>query len=279
MDVRKAYTPEQRKKLEKRYTPEQLAALEIGEEAVDPKDIIDKGALRNDPMSLSYLDDFSAVRPYIDHRAMSENRSFDPKAIQFKDDGDISMDFLEEAGEAKGSPATVLQRVFDKGGFIKGNSPAAEDVITQAPLPKLRDPLIRRTVRQGRTESGSELDRFYAQLSKQVGLKPIQLRTLRIKILEGHHVANQTRMGKIRKHWVLMVAGNKKGLLGIGEGSASEYEQAVMKARRNAIRSMVPIPRYERRTIYGDVKGKVGATELELFTRPPGERCSQRPAS
>lgn len=33
---------------------------------------------------------------------------------------------------------------------------------------------------------------------------------------------------------------------------------------------MQPILRYEDRTIFGDVEGKVGAVELKLMTRPPG---------
>jgi small subunit ribosomal protein S5 len=98
-----------------------------------------------------------------------------------------------------------------------------------------------------------------------------KLKQLRVKKLVQHRVANQTRMGKIAKQYILMIAGDRKGLLGIGEGSAVESEQALMKARRNAIRGMVPIPRYENRTIFGDIKGKVGATELELYTRPPGK--------
>jgi ribosomal protein S5 len=34
--------------------------------------------------------------------------------------------------------------------------------------------------------------------------------------------------------------------------------------------AMRPIKRYEQRTIFGTVSGKVGATELELYARPPG---------
>jgi hypothetical protein len=33
---------------------------------------------------------------------------------------------------------------------------------------------------------------------------------------------------------------------------------------------MQPVPRYENRTIFGDVTGKVGAVELQLMHRPPG---------
>ncbi|KAL8742979.1 MAG: hypothetical protein Q9184_008169 [Pyrenodesmia sp. 2 TL-2023] len=70
--------------------------------------------------------------------------------------------------------------------------------------------------------------------------------------------------------YFLAVAGNGRGLVGIGEGKSAEPEEARTQAKNAAIRNMQPIPRYEGRTIYGDVKGKVAATEVELMTRPPG---------
>ena len=33
---------------------------------------------------------------------------------------------------------------------------------------------------------------------------------------------------------------------------------------------MKPVPRYENRTIFGDLEHKVGATKVQLFARPPG---------
>ena len=66
--------------------------------------------------------------------------------------------------------------------------------------------------------------------------------------------------------------------MGIGEGKATEFADARTQAQYNAIRNARPIPRYEDRTIYGDVKVKMGAVEVELMTRPPGmdadEVCS-----
>ncbi|KAG9981445.1 hypothetical protein KCU78_g21479, partial [Aureobasidium melanogenum] len=40
-------------------------------------------------------------------------------------------------------------------------------------------------------------------------------------------------------------------------------------------RNMKPIPRYENRTIFGEVEGKVGASVVQLSSRPPGfgNRC------
>jgi hypothetical protein len=93
---------------------------------------------------------------------------------------------------------------------------------------------------------------------------------LKIKTLVMHFVTNQTRLGKISSCYVLAVAGDGNGRLGIGEGKALEVDDATSKANQAAIRSMRPIPRYEKRTIYGEVEGKVGACEVQLKAKPPG---------
>jgi len=91
-----------------------------------------------------------------------------------------------------------------------------------------------------------------------------------VKVLVRHRVVNQTRLGKIQSMYVLAVAGNGNGRLGIGEGKATEPDEAMDKARQAAIRNMQPIPRYEQRTIFGEVEGKVAASEVKLMARPPG---------
>jgi small subunit ribosomal protein S5 len=58
--------------------------------------------------------------------------------------------------------------------------------------------------------------------------------------------------------------------LGIGEAKGQEAEETQVNARIAAIRSMQPIPRYEERTIFGEVEGKVSAVEVKLMSRPPG---------
>jgi hypothetical protein len=42
----------------------------------------------------------------------------------------------------------------------------------------------------------------------------------------------------------------------------------------SAIRNMKAIPRYENRTIYGDLEKKVAATRVLLYSRPPGKFLS-----
>jgi small subunit ribosomal protein S5 len=93
-----------------------------------------------------------------------------------------------------------------------------------------------------------------------------------VKNLVNHRVVNQTRLGKIQSMYYLTIAGNENGMIGIGEGKAIENEDASKQAMMNAIRNMRPVPRYEDRTIYGDVEAKVGASVVQLSARSPGKK-------
>ncbi|KAF2721631.1 hypothetical protein K431DRAFT_294208 [Polychaeton citri CBS 116435] len=120
-----------------------------------------------------------------------------------------------------------------------------------------------------------EEDPALARLSLQTGLSREDIRRLRVKTLVAHRVVNQTRMGKIQSQYFLTIAGNEKGMVGVGEGKAAEEEDGRRQAMMAAIRNMKPVPRYEDRTIYGEVTGKVGASVVQLSARPPGfgNRC------
>lgn len=109
------------------------------------------------------------------------------------------------------------------------------------------------------------------RLMQMTGFNRKQISTLRVKTIYDHQVTNQTRMGKINKIYMLSIAGNSHGLIGVGEGKSEDTSEARMQSQYRAIRNMQPILRYEERTIFGDVKGKVGATELQLYNRPPGK--------
>jgi small subunit ribosomal protein S5 len=108
------------------------------------------------------------------------------------------------------------------------------------------------------------------RLRQQTGLTEQEISRIRIKNLVSHRVVNQTRMGKIQSLYFLTIAGNQDGMLGIGEGKAAEDEDGKRQAMMNAIRNMRPIPRYEERTIYGEVEGKVGGSIVQLSARSPG---------
>ena len=121
-----------------------------------------------------------------------------------------------------------------------------------------------------------ETAQAFVRLSKTTGQSIAKLRSYRVKFLVSKQPTNQTRMGKIRRNSFLAVAGDMNGHVGLGEGKAIEGDEAMRIAKLNAIRNMVPVRRYENRTIYGEIEGKVGACELTLTPLPPGYglRCS-----
>ncbi|KAL2135229.1 hypothetical protein VTI74DRAFT_9321 [Chaetomium olivicolor] len=111
---------------------------------------------------------------------------------------------------------------------------------------------------------------IYQDLKRRTGMSVQEILRLKTKRLVNRSVANQTRLGKVRKTSVLYVAGNGNGWLGIGEAKSTEPTTANLKARLLAIRNLQPIRRYENRTIYGSVEAKVSGTIVKMSARPPG---------
>jgi small subunit ribosomal protein S5 len=229
-------------------------------------------------MSVKYLDDFSKIDPVIDKQPLAPDENYDPN-LRFKDEDEIAADLTKWLENLPDDPDPVeFQKFLNDTRVMVGKEEAEMNSrdYSAPELPKLTDPLVRRHVRAMKGKDGTEVMTEHLQrLSKQTGMSTQFLRSLRWKHLVRHRVTNQTRLGKIHSMYYLTVAGNENGLLGIGEGKSTVDEEAARNALLKAYRNLTPIPRYENRTIFGDVKGKVGATELELYTRPPGKRLSQ----
>ena len=66
----------------------------------------------------------------------------------------------------------------------------------------------------------------------------------------------------------LVVVGNQKGSVGIGQGSLSKYP-TIKKATEVAKRNLIKIPLKEGRTLHHDVKGKMDLAKF-LRTAPAG---------
>jgi small subunit ribosomal protein S5 len=175
-------------------------------------------------------------------------------------------DFERRIGRRQGDPMALnyiddlatLDPVID---FLP--KPKLGEPLPRQIIPEIKDPVLKPT---DDDPEGSVLKK----LAARTGLPVSELKNLRTRLMVSHSVTNQTRMGKIRKIYALAVAGNGNGLLGIGEGKSVEHEDAIRQATYMAMRNMEPIPRYEGRTIYGDVEVKEGAVEMKVFTRPPG---------
>ena len=319
------YTTREKQLLALKYTPAQLRAIEAGEKAIDPKDVVWQARLRRDPFALTYMDDFSKIKPVIDRPVRAPDEDIDPdirplseeetesrfaawteemsqKASEYEarqmGGADAEKDIYDKAVEAGVYPGDGLTpeqraerlRKFTEYGegvdevagwerfisnaqnfFIspKGTLNSQSDSLAPA-IPKMKDERL--------TYQNEDEDPHMQRLCKQTGMSKEDIRKIRVKNLVSHRVVNQTRMGKIQSMYFLTIAGNQNGMLGIGEGKAAESEDGRRQAMMSAIRNMKPVPRYEGRTIYGDVEGKVGASVVQLSSRPPGmcAFCHQR---
>lgn len=271
-----AFTEEEYQQLKAKYTPEQVEAIRAGEAAINPQDILDQGILKRGHMTIDYIDDFSKIRPVIDKQPRAPEENYDPK-LRFKTEEELTADLTDwmmTVNKTKEGRDPVEWRKFEDNNRLTVGKAEAElnPPSYEAPaLHKMTDPLVRSQARASRaSKQDDEMAPYYQRLERITGLDQKLMKNLRYKVLLSKRVVNQTRMGKVHSQYFLVVCGNGRGLLGLGEGKTKDPEQGRRQAIMNAIRNLTPIRRYEDRTIYGDVKGKVGATELELFTRPPG---------
>ena len=265
----KPYSDAEKAALSKHYTPAQVAAIEAGEAAVDPDDLAKQATIREDPFALQYLDDLSKIRPVIDKPVRAPESNYDPN-LRFKEEDEIAEDFVHWAKNVAPNASDEDSAEYLRNMRLTVGKEEAErnprSYLAPA-IPKL-DSLAPRKASDA--DGKEDLDPSLVRLMRQTGFSLVEIRRFRVKNLVTHRVVNQTRLGKIQSIYYLTVAGNGRGLLGLGEGKSAEPEDARRQAMYAAIRNLQPISRYEDRTIYGDVKGKVGATELELMTRPPG---------
>jgi small subunit ribosomal protein S5 len=264
----------------KQYTPEQQAAIEAARKLIDPEQLAKQTGMRTDPWQVKYYDDLTKIDPVVDKPVRAPWTNIDD-ASRLKSPEEFEQDLLKLMHDI---PTPKNDNDYDPAIWDKfdrslrltvGREEAERRPRTAlAPdLPKISPPAEKRKTTRGRDGemvAEEEPSPSLVRLMQMTGYNRKQLAGLRVKTIVQHGVANQTRLGKVRKSWFLTVAGNGQGLIGVGEGKGVEMEEARLQSQYRAIRDMKPILRYEDRTIFGDVDAKVSATELELYARPPG---------
>jgi small subunit ribosomal protein S5 len=118
-------------------------------------------------------------------------------------------------------------------------------------------------------EQFTETQRFQDLMDK-TGMKMEDIAKLRRRTLIRNFVSNQIRTGKIRSMYMLSVVGNGNGMVGFGEGKSVDPSIASNMAFIQAIKNMMPVDRFENRTVYGELEAKFGASKVTLRARPPG---------
>ena len=68
----------------------------------------------------------------------------------------------------------------------------------------------------------------------------------------------------------LMVVGNEKGSIGIGQGKSKQVPDAIRKATQDATRNLVKISLKDGRTLHHDVRGRNGSGKVLLRSAPAG---------
>lgn len=120
-------------------------------------------------------------------------------------------------------------------------------------------------------ELGSSKNTIAKELSLLTGLDENYIDKLTAKPLIMKRVSNQTAKGKIPTNYALVVVGDKRGMIGIGEGKDRvEMSRAVSKAHWNAVKNLKFIPRYEDRTIIGNIDNVFHGCKIFLRSAPPG---------
>ncbi|KAH8731213.1 hypothetical protein GQ44DRAFT_643514 [Phaeosphaeriaceae sp. PMI808] len=284
--------------LEKQYTPSQIAAIKAAESAIDTRDILTQGGIRTDPWRLPYEDDLAEIDPVTDKRVKLGPEDIPGKKVFWlanaveRDDAiaritnenlakmypdgvpEGELDAAQEKRMQESLEAAMTQAAMDPRVTYTSSNPAALESLADprhslfaTDLPRLENRMARQTRRLSTEE---EEDPRQKRLLQYLDWNKQKFRGIRVKTLVVHSVTNQTRMGKIRSLYYLTIAGNQEGLLGVGEGKSVEPDEGRKQSVMSAIRNLRPVPRYENRTIFGDLEKKIGATTVQLFARPPG---------
>jgi small subunit ribosomal protein S5 len=287
----KPYTDEEKKALAKKYTPAQMEVVELGEKVVTPEDLDKRGVIRTDIGGLRYLDDFSIVQGVVDKR-QEVDEPIDPKLrVMSEEEYGLAMsEYLKQFDglnqgldpeapdyhkKQRPNRRDVMATLAETPKFMGSNGAVRGQTLLAPGVPKFSagvdDAPVKSKKEEEEEQDERDPDGIFNQLRKQTGYTLDEILNFKVKNLVQHRVVNQTRMGKIPSMYILTIAGDGKGRLGLGQAKGQQLENTQNLAKIAAIRNMQPIPRYEDRTIFGEVEGKVSAVEVKLMARPPGE--------
>ena len=90
------------------------------------------------------------------------------------------------------------------------------------------------------------------------------------KLVAINRITKVVKGGRRFGFAALVVVGNQKGSVGIGQGKSKQVPDAIKKATEVAKRNLIQIPLKEGRTLHHDVKGKNGSGKVFMRTAPAG---------
>ena len=90
------------------------------------------------------------------------------------------------------------------------------------------------------------------------------------KLVAINRITKVVKGGRRFGFAALVVVGNQKGSIGIGQGKSKQVPDAIKKANELARRNLIQIPLRDGRTIHHDIYGKDGAGKIKLRSAPKG---------
>ena len=90
------------------------------------------------------------------------------------------------------------------------------------------------------------------------------------KLVAINRITKVVKGGRRFGFAALVVVGNEKGSIGIGQGKSKQVPDAIKKATEFAKRNQIKIPLKDGRTLHHDVKGKNGSGKVFMRSAPAG---------
>ena len=90
------------------------------------------------------------------------------------------------------------------------------------------------------------------------------------KLVAINRITKVVKGGRRFGFAALVVVGNQKGSVGIGQGKSKQVPDAIKKATEDAKRNLIKIPLKDGRTLHHDVNGKNGSGKVFLRAAPAG---------
>lgn len=136
-------------------------------------------------------------------------------------------------------------------------TPVAPEAIPAVALPKARENRVERGGRGGRG-GGRQPRRRDARAKPEFDQKIISLRRV-TRVVAG---------GRRFSFSVALVAGNRKGTVGVGQGKAGDTPLAIEKAFRDARKNMITVNTTKKMSIPHDVEAKYAASRVKIMPAP-----------
>ena len=90
------------------------------------------------------------------------------------------------------------------------------------------------------------------------------------KLVAINRITKVVKGGRRFGFAALVVVGNQKGSIGIGQGKSKQVPDAIRKATEFAKKKQIKIPLKEGRTLHHDEKGKSGSGKVSMRSAPAG---------